>query len=784
MAVDKTPPRRPLLAGGEKLKTPADRSPGGGPKFHPVTIDEAYRALRPQALALAREVKALPEDVCGKHVVFEATIHPNYIANAYHPVSVLARSNFYVVGARRASAPYKTKAKETVAPTKSLLIAGERSGIASFAGLMSQPPDNGLVNWNEAREFREIALPTPSHVIRKMPETLGAGELVTWEAVLTPIGRTEKERATWGDEAFEKFVSFVRRLGGDVDVDYRRVVDGLSFVPVLLHREGVEDAARFNLLRSIRPMPKIRPVRPLRRSGSAAKPPDAPTAKRPATDLRVAIFDGGVNTKLPQFAPFVKVHHLTPEPPTDDDQSHGSMVTGAFLYGHIGGASSPLPQPVAAVDHYRVLPPPPGANIDHSVAWLLDQIAAVVETGKYRFVNLSVGPNEAVDEEDEPHQWTIRLDKLAKEHDVVFHCAVGNNGEDDAASGMNRVLVPGDMVNGIGVGACDAADGASKLDRAPYSAFGPGRYGLRTQPLGVAFGGRDHSVRPFIGIDHLGQLAMDAGTSYSTPLTMGGSVELAASLPAGRASARTIRAFVAHHAEPRARAHKINELGLGRLRRSYLDIWDCGEHRCSVLFEDELVRGEVVAMNLPFPTTGVPPTEPITLSWTITFLADTDPTDAFEYTCAGLELTFRPNARRVNVKDVRARKSLGVFDLVADAARLAQLQQRGPIAIGLPESGSWRRYRAEVQQREEGKWETVVRGSAKLSAGELFQPRLDINYLRRASGQLVSENVPPLDVSMLVTMQASPGVVLYDHVRTEYPILAPLAVVPLPLGST
>jgi hypothetical protein len=225
-------------------------------------------------------------------------------------------------------------------------------------------------------------------------------------------------------------------------------------------------------------------------------------------------------------------------------------------------------------------------------------------------------------------------------------------------------------------------------------------------------------------------------------------------------------------------------LGLGRFRRSYVDIWDCAAHGCTVLFEDDLIRGEVVAMNMPFPTTGIALNESISLSWTITFLADTDPTDAFEYTCAGLELTFRPNARRVSVKDLRAKKSLGVFDLAADAAQLTQLQKRGPIAIGLPESGSWRRFRTEIRQRDEGKWETVIRGSATFTAGELFRPRLDVNYLRRSSGQLVSDNVPPLGVSMLVSMVASPGVPLYDRVRVEYPVLAPLVVVPVPLAST
>lgn len=786
MASDRDLPRRPLLAGGEKLKLETVRSAGGGPKFHPATIGEAYAALRPQAEALATAVTRLPDAMCGEHVVFEAMVHPNYIANSYFPGAVFADADVYVVGTRRAAAPYKTKTSvKADAPTKSFLLAGTRGRVETFAAMIAQPPHETSVKWEQLAQFREIGLMSPERVIRKMPDSLPSGELITWEAVLSPIGRTAKEVTAWGDAAFEKFVKLVRHLGGDVDVAYRRTIDGVSFVPLALHREGIEQAARFNLLRALRPMPKIRPVRPLRRSVGALKPPDPPTTKKAASDMRVAIFDGGLDPKVAHFAPYVNVHHLTTEAATDDDQAHGALVTSAFLYGHIDGAA--LPQPVANVDHYRVFPLPASSNIDHSLTWLLDQITKVVERGQHRFVNLSLGPNEAVDEDDEPHQWTLTLDKLAKRYDVTFHCAVGNNGEDDPVSGMHRVLVPSDMVNGIGVGSCDSYDPSKPLVRAEYSAFGPGRYGLRTQPLGVTFGGREQSISPFIGIDHRGGLATDAGTSYSTPLAMRGSVEVAISLPPASATSRTVRTFVAHHATPRARGHKIAELGLGRIRHRYSDIWDCASSTCCVLYEDKLARGEVVAMHLPVPEKGIPPTSKLELLWTISFLSDTDPSDAFEYTNSGLEVTFRPNSRRVSIKDVTARnKSLGIFDLVNDAAHLRQLATQKVIEVGLPEAGKWKRHRAEIKQRDEGKWETVIRGNASLEAGALFKPRIDLNHLRREGGQLLEgDGVAPLDISMLVTVRAPTGVALYDRVRAEFPVLIPLAVtVPVPVGAT
>jgi subtilisin family serine protease len=94
-------------------------------------------------------------------------------------------------------------------------------------------------------------------------------------------------------------------------------------------------------------------------------------------------------------------------------------------------------------------------------------------------VSLSLGPSLPVDDRTEPHAWTARLDEIAEQRGVLFVTAVGNNGEDDAASGLNRVQVPSDMVNALAVGACDRPASEAGWARAPYSAVGPGRPGAR-----------------------------------------------------------------------------------------------------------------------------------------------------------------------------------------------------------------------------------------------------------------------------------------------------------------
>jgi subtilase family protein len=783
MAEEKRDQRRPLLVGGEKLRgkgSRAGRYPGDDEKHHPSTIPQAQARLRPQAAALAAGVDGLPERLRGEHVVFEATLEPNYIANSYFPDATLMKEQLYVVGTRQTSTVYKTKKKKMdAAPTKTLLIAGQPDRVAHFARAVADVR-NSTVDWEEVREFSALNLPNASRVVRGVPPDLGEGELITWEAVLHPIGRDPDEWSAWLDSAFEKFVRVIKSLGGDVDEDFRRAIDGLTFVPVLLHKEGAVEATRFNLLRSIRPMPRLRsfPSSALRSSPSnQVVPVPRPTASTPLTSERVAIFDAGIPDALPHFAPFVQQHHLTREPPTAEGVAHGTGVTSAFLFGHLA-PGKPLSRPIAYVDHYRVYPPPKNRKYDENLYWVLDRIEEVARQKRHHFVNLCFAPDIVIDDEHEPHRWTSSLDCLARKYGTTFVCAAGNNGRDDRKLRLHRVLVPSDMVNGVTVGACDASS-AEPLRRAPYSPFGPGRPGQRVQPLGVHFGGRIGG-EPFRTLDAAGNISEQEGTSFSAPLGTRGAVGLHSALPnSAHPPLLHVRTFFAHYAQ-RAPRHRLKEIGYGRLRERFDELPECGSHECSVLYEESLDRDETVAMNLPVPTS-LPDDTPLRIVWTISYVSAVDSKDAFEYTLDGLEITFRPHARRVKVRDLNRPKGeqvVGVFDIERDAAAIRRLEQTTLIEVGdVPVPGAgWRARKGESRQREDGKWETVVCGEVEMPAGELFHPRLDVHYLRRSRGQLVKGDVPPLAVSMLATLSAPAGVDLYDRVTAEHRLLVPVTV--------
>ena len=744
-----------------------EQAGGGGPKFHPLSVDDARGLLTPQVAELRAAAGELPEELRVSEVYFQATLLPNYLAGSYFPTTLLDATGLRAVGTRRSTATYRTPTKEVPdQPTKSLVLAGPDTAIARLEeALRSESGTAARGIWDNLREFAEIRLPTREEVIRSLPEDTGAGELVVWEAVLHPgIASKEALRRREDDDIFEKWVALVRELGGEARVDYRRSVRGLTFVPVSLPVEAIEDASRYNPLRAIRPMPNLRPITIgiLRQVGGT--PPEPPTATHPRSNMRVAVFDGGIDPTCPYVAPFVTQYEPTPEAPENNAVQHGSLVTTTVLYGYLDGE---LRQPELAVDHHRVLPVPPGHQ-DVELNWILDQIVDAVRRHRYPIVNLSLGPDASVDD-DEPHRWTAELDALSRELGTLFIVAVGNNGDRDAALGLNRVQVPSDMANGVGVGAADTRTPRS-WNRAPYSAVGPGRYGCRIQPVGLAFGGGATGL--FRGMTNHGTLVEDAGTSFATPLVTH-SLGAAAALVTPP-TPELLRALAAHYAKKRGRGHSYAEHGYGRIPERYDDLFDCPPNEVTVLFRDSLSRDEVASFEVPFPQ-GIEPGARVRIRWTVAFTAPVDPTDAVDYTLAGIETVFRPHARTYSFTNPNTSARPVTLDSEQDIDRILELVEEGwqPSAHPVSHSPKTTRH-TEQRLRDSGKWETLFQQRASRKAEQLFKPRLDLKYLARSGGQLMSTDVDDLDFCLIVTLQAPEGIDLYQRTRAEFSILTPL----------
>lgn len=763
--------RRSLLLYGERLTSEVDRvSAGGGEKFHPFTVQEARAALAPQVEELGERLESLSESLRGPRVVFQTTLLPNYLAASYFPSQLFAQVDLIPIGSRTARAPYVTKTTEREdAPTKSVIVAGTADSVRRLESLVAfggrDRSERAAVE--QFREIAEIRLPTTEEVVGTARDAAEQpAELPEWEAVLHPGASSRGASLVPIDDAtFAKWTRLVASLDGEVIESYRRTVGGLTFVPVRLPGAALADAAQFNPLRSLRPFPTMRPIPGILRATAHRVMP--PAVVTPETDTRVAVFDGGVDTSHGMFPTCTPYDEAT-EASQSDLVAHGSAVTGGVLYGNIRPGRD-LANPACHIDHYRVLPLADPRR-DPDAYWVLDRIEEVLANAHYPVVNLSLGPSISVEDMAEPNRWTSTLDQIAYERDVLFVVAAGNNGEEDATTGLDRVQVPADMANGVSVGACDEIAPVKPWNRSSYSAVGPGRAGSRVQPTGVQFGGG--GATPIVVLAGDGTLHETAGTSFAAPLVAHSLAGLIGRLGRARATPNVCRAFAVHLAERHPQCDDlVNDVGHGRFVPNFEDALACEENEILLLYADRIERNEVQALTLPLPL-GVD-TGYVELAWTFSVIAPTEPTQSTEYTQATLEPVFRPHDQKFNLTNGSRRVLINVAE---EAERVADLFAQGFTASAVPASFSMPGITGtEDERREAGKWETLRHFTRRFQAKSLRNPRLELTYLAREAGLLVGV-VPPLDYALVLSIRARSGLNLYERTLAEFPQLSPLDV--------
>jgi hypothetical protein len=774
---------RPLLRRGETLAHKAEKKSGGGDKYRPRSFEEARELLAPMTAALRTRALELPEAMRGERIVFEAELLPNYLAASYFPSELRAAADLVLVGTKAAAGTLRTKSGEKPdQPTKSLLLAGTVESVAKLDRLIREASPittKGLKD--DIATIERIEIPGPDRVLRRFEELASppTDRLPAWEAVMhPPLDRRGLLTAEARRLVLSRWSSYLAELGGRLHDDFVRAVGNLLFMPVSLAPERLNEAAGFNALRVLRPMPRMRDIGGAElRQLPASEVAPAPPAPAPADAPAIAIFDGGVDESHPLLAPFVKQIDLTTAAPETKPFAHGNLVTSSALFGHLTSGSTLSPPP-ARVDHFRVLPRPDDVDEDDEVYWVIDQIEGTLSGGPYRIVVLSYGPNEAVEEDLEPHRFTSALDRLAYLDDIAFAVAAGNNGGAEISPlGLDRVQPPADGANVIGVGAC-AEPGEVDPVRAHYSAVGPGRAGMRIQPLGVCFGGE---AQRFVGAAPGGGLQASLGTSFAAPAVARGLAGLRGPLGPESFEADTLRAFAAHFAIGCEKSgHDVIELGHGRLPEDYAPHLECGPSELTVLVEDTLKRGQTKGYPFPVPRDDL--SGQVSLRWTVSYISPIDEEEAVEYTLAGLDVDMRPHKTR---HWLNPPKGLGLkrerVDTRTDNALIEARKAEGWKLAKNPITRSGGARRSEQTQVEEGKWETVVRHESGLQAASVHFPEVWLTYLERGQGQLVdADNSIDLDFAMLLTIRAPKMVDLYETISARYDTLVPVTL-PVPV---
>ena len=268
-------------------------------------------------------------------------------------------------------------------------------------------------------------------------------------------------------------------------------------------------------------------------------------------------------------------------------------MTSALLFGPID-PDSHYPVPYSHVDHYRVLDSEPVPD-PHEMFNVFNRIEAILTQYDYEFMNLSIGPDLPI-EDNEVHSWTAFLDHHLADGQALITVATGNNGGLDRPSGNARIQVPSDAVNALSVGA--ASSQGSGWSRASYSPIGPGRTPASVKPDALAFGGT--AIEPFLTVSAHNELVESCGTSFAAPLALRTGVGIRA-LFGDRLGPLALKALIVHTSTQHDQ-HDHIEHGWGRARTDLEQIVLCGDGVARVVYQGILTPGKYLRAQLPVPS--------------------------------------------------------------------------------------------------------------------------------------------------------------------------------------
>lgn len=724
-----------LIGRGEYLAGEIKAPKRGAKKAEVYSLSEALSRLNPQVVATADALDSLPPEACpGDYGVAKLTMNPGYIAKSYFPGGVLRAMDLKSVGSRSVSIhPDKWSRKGSPEETQSieLFVAGKRKSFQNFSEWCSSLREGQNVSIEFAR-IESVSVFSPEERIVH----LGEAENSTYEI---GIHLVPDEDHRFVQDAFIEYAH-----ANDVRVfrQYRFTAGNLWFVPVAGSRENIAKLSMFVFVRVIRPMPRLRSVRPMHRSGGPLIGCRLPVEQALSSEVKVAILDGGLPDEH-AIGPWLRdLRRLNEDAEDDiDGVEHGLAVTSAFLFGPIS-PNGVAERPYANVDHLRVLDRSTG-RVDEDPLELyrtLDLIENVLLAKNYEFLNLSLGPELSVDDSD-VHAWTSVIDGYLSDGDVFLTVAAGNNGALDRESGNARIQVPADCVNALAIGSADKS--SDNWRRSSYSAIGPGRRPGVVKPDLMAFGGDASSYFHVLSKGNRPSVYPTLGTSFASPYALRNAVGIRAIL-GNDLPALAIKALLVHAADPST--HDKLEVGWGKIPENLMDIITCPPGVARVVYKGSLRPGKYLRAKLPIPAGGI--AGMVNLKATFCIASKTDPQDASAYTRAGLDVVFRPDSSRV-----------------LDGRETAKTR---------PFFKS-KSYATEQEQRHDlSKWETVLHGEERMRGAKLTNPVFDIHYnAREFAGQASDADI--IHYALIITLEASRHPDLYNDVlRTYSNILTPL----------
>jgi len=731
--------RKYIIGRGETLIKPITIKSGGGDnKLRPYTFSEAADRLMPQIDRALREIDALPDAACpGDESVIALTLHPTFLAKSYHPGALLAALGLRQVGSRerRDVEPMTRvgKSKRSAMPTSELFVAGMRADLHRLRPDIVAEKTMAIKN-----EFSQIEqINTSARQRLRVAEPSEKNAVIPVEIVLH-AGTNDEEAKRIGDA----FISWCALFGEEVVVKGLRYVGGLGFVNAYASGASIAELSRFSFIRVMRQMPRLALRSLAVRAEAIGESFDVimPSGGPLSEQVRVAVFDGG----LPPDHPFgASARGLEPAvigPPIPEHQAHAMQVTSAVLFGHIDEGQDPYRPPVG-VDVWRVTDADIGPEFELAAA--LAHIKNILSDNKYVGISLSIGPDEAM-VDDDIDEWTAMMDQLAADGNLLIVSAAGNNGDYDATTHQNRIQPSADGVNVLAVGARDTVE--TEWSKARYSAIGPGRSPGRVKPDVMAFGGEEYE--PFFAISAHGVASATMGTSFAAPSTL----RLAGGLKAAfsELSPTAIRALLVHTSNPSVNTQI--EVGYGSVRHDLEALMLCAEDEATVIYQGVLSDERYMQCPLPYPIGGF--ARKVEITATLVIASQVEPQDSVTYTRSGVGAFFRPNT-------------------VIDPGRTSKGELRSHPSAPFLTAANVTHASESALRDDAHKWDTVMKATRKFNSGTLANPVFDVEHLMRSNG---GQGVRPADVafSLIISLREKGRVDLHEQVLAAHPSLQAL----------
>ncbi len=742
--------RNYILGAGEQLvKTvlPPPRAPRSNAPYKP---DEARIRLVPRAQSAVAALRNAPaEAMPGGEVVATLTLHPQYLSKSAFPVDLLSDVGLRAIGSRpdhiKPEKVARVSAPEDEA-TSTLFVAGTLQAFDRFATKLQGPVSAFSTKaQDELAAVEDFRAMLPADRLAPIEFT---SESKLLECVLH--ARSEQLDST----LIRDFEEYAELLGLSIARDHELFASGLCFLAVSGNEEAIKKLAWFSFLRRIRPMPRMRPLLPTRLARAATgiqiQLPDLDPLDG---SIVAAVFD----TPLPEdhaMGRWVEAKGEDVAPYTDADmQLHGLCVASSATFGPLDNVQAGAP--AMSIHHYGVLGQDPDGTGYHTA---LRTIQETVRQNDYPLINLSFGPDGAI-LDDDVDAFTAVLDELLSEGKHLAFVAVGNAGDLDDATQLNRVQPPSDAVNAIAVGASDSRQ--ANWQRAYYSCVGPGRLGCRIKPDIVAFGGSLDEPFGCIGPGQLPERYNTAGTSFASPAAMRVAGMVLATM-GDQLTLTGLRGLLLHNSKLESRERR--EVGHGLIQTDIESLLTSDDNEVKILFQGNLVAGKYVRHEIPLPPDlqGM-----VELHATLCYASRVDPDFPASYVQAGIETIFRPHSER-----------FGIIKLEDGSTRPSTTVKSEPL---FNQGGVY----GEADERKDAHlWDTVLKATKNKRATSYKNPCIELHYNRRDAGQpTAGTNQPEIPYALILTIRCKAVNDLYDRVRTRYGanvrVLAPRIEIPI-----